>query len=116
MITGSQKHSAATRLATYGTLGPGRPNHHQLADLDGNWHWGTIRGRLVEAGWGAQAGFPGLVLDPTGDVVELDIFTSSDLPDHWARLDAFEGAEYQRVIINVTRDRGSSLLDLCDWR
>ena len=49
---------AETRLATYGTLAPGRVNNHHLADLGGFWRQGTVTGRLVEAGWGAKLGFP----------------------------------------------------------
>ena len=90
--------SAETRLATYGTLAPGRINHDQLADLRGTWCLGTVRGRLVEAGWGAGLGYPGLILDPSGQTVDVHVFESSDLPDHWPRLDAFEGPGYRRVI------------------
>lgn len=89
---------AHIRLATYGTLAPGRVNYDQLAGLDGHWRQGTVRGRLVEAGWGAKLGYPGLVLDPSGQDVEVHVFESSELPDHWLRLDAFEGAGYRREV------------------
>ncbi len=96
---------AATRLATYGTLAPGRVNNHHLADLEGYWRQGTVKGRLVEAGWGAKLGFPGLILDPLGQAVDVHLFESPDLPDHWPRLDAFEGEGYRRVVTQVyTRD------------
>ncbi len=85
------KKSAENRLATYGTLAPGRANHHQLADLKGNWRRGIVKGRLVEAGWGAELGYPGLILDPSGQAIEVDIFESTDLSGHWLHLerDAF---------------------------
>ena len=38
------------RLAVYGTLAPGRPNHHQLSALSGRWSEGHVRGQLHEAG------------------------------------------------------------------
>jgi gamma-glutamylcyclotransferase (GGCT)/AIG2-like uncharacterized protein YtfP len=60
-----------------------------------------VRGRLVEAGWGAALGFPGLVLDANGEAIEVQVFESSDLPAHWPRLDAFEGAGYRRVAAMV---------------
>lgn len=101
-ITGS----AAIRLATYGTLAPGRPNHHQLAALTGRWLRGMIRGRLVEAGWGAAMGFPGLVLDATGPTIEVHVFESLDLPMHWGRLDTFEGPGYRRVETQVRTEEG----------
>lgn len=96
------KTLAGTRLATYGTLAPGCANHHQLAALKGTWRRATVRGRLVEAGWGAKLGFPGMILDPSGDIIELDVFESSDLPAHWSRLDEFEGAGYRRVITRAS--------------
>ncbi|MEM7214418.1 MAG: gamma-glutamylcyclotransferase family protein [Pseudomonadota bacterium] len=93
--------SAQTRLATYGTLAPGQINHHQLAGLKGYWSKGFVRGTLIEEGWGAAHGCPGLVLDPNGPEVEVSIFESVDLPDHWERLDAFEGDGYQRVTVKA---------------
>ncbi len=99
-------NGADKRLATYGTLSPGRANHHQLADLKGHWREGTVRGRLVEAGWGATLGFPGLVLDQSGPLVQVYLFESTDLHDHWPRLDEFEGAGYRRVVTAVSTPDG----------
>jgi gamma-glutamylcyclotransferase (GGCT)/AIG2-like uncharacterized protein YtfP len=95
-----------TRLATYGTLGPGRPNHAQLAGLSGRWLAGHVRGSLAQAGWGAELGYPGLVLDPEGPLVEVDVFESPELPDHWHRLDAFEGPGYRRIAVDVSTAEG----------
>jgi len=53
------------RLFIYGTLGPGRPNEYVMQKIGGIWEAGSIKGRLIEAGWGATMGFPGLVLDET---------------------------------------------------
>ncbi len=100
------KPPAESRLATYGTLAPGRVNNAQLADLTGQWRRATVRGRLVEAGSGAKLGYPGLVLDPSGQEVEVHVFESPDLPDHWSRLDAFEGAGYRRVVTQVRAGEG----------
>src|SRR6476659_6359700 len=79
------------RLATYGSLAPGRPNAHQLQSLKGRWISGHVHGTLVEAGWGAALGYPALVLAPTDPAIELHVFESIELPLHWARLDDFEG-------------------------
>jgi len=98
--------AADTRLAAYGTLAPGRVNHHVLAGLQGRWRQGTVRGWLDETGWAAPLGYPGLVLDAAGPPVDVHLFESSDLPDHWARLDAFEGADYQRVVAQVRTTDG----------
>lgn len=98
------------RLATYGTLAPGRVNHHQLAGLEGAWTTGTIRGRLIQTGWGAALGYPALVLDDgqstEGEAIAVHLFTSADLPSHWDRLDAFEGAEYRRGEVMVETAEG----------
>src|SRR5512133_3213520 len=45
-------------LAVYGTLGPGRPNHHVLAPFGGEWTEGLIEGDLLPLGWGAELGYP----------------------------------------------------------
>jgi len=92
---------AELRLAVYGTLAPGRPNHHQLAGLSGAWLRGRVRGRLMAEGWGAALGYPGLVLDSQGEAIEVHVFQSADLPGHWARLDAFEGEGCRRDIAQV---------------
>ena len=102
---------ADTRLATYGTLAPGRVNHHQLAALPGRWLEGSVTGRLVEAGWGAKLGYPGLVLDlagfdPAAGAIAVHLFESPELPGHWPRLDAFEGEGYRRVAAPVATGEG----------
>ncbi len=99
-------NTALHRLATYGSLAPGRPNHHQLEGLEGRWLAGQVNGMLVQAGWGADLGYPALVLDPDGSDVSVDVFESIDLPAHWERLDAFEGPGYQRVVALVRTSTG----------
>lgn len=39
-------------------------------------------------------------------VIEADLFTSSDLPAHRQRLDAFEGADYERIVVPFFDDSG----------
>ena len=95
------------RLVTYGTLAPGQVNHGQLADLRGRWLRETIRGNLVEDGWGAAHGCPGIHLDPAGSEVEAQVFESAELPQHWARLDAFEGEGYARTMVQVETSEGT---------
>src|SRR4029453_15290299 len=94
-------NTALHRLATYGTLAPGRPNHHQLAGLEGRWLKGHVDGLLAEAGWGASLGYPALVIDPAGSAISVDVFVSIALPAHWARLNAFEGPGCKRAAITV---------------
>lgn len=99
--------SAHHRLATYGTLAPGRSNHHELSDLTGTWREGHVFGTLVASGWGAAEGYPGIHLDADGERVDVYILESTELPDHWERLDAFEGVEYERVLADVHSDQGT---------
>ncbi len=92
------------RLAVYGSLGPGRVNHHVVADIEGVWRRGTVRGRLIECGWGAAMGYPALVWEPGGECVALDVLESAQLVDHWDRLDAYEGEQYRRIVVTVEYD------------
>jgi gamma-glutamylcyclotransferase (GGCT)/AIG2-like uncharacterized protein YtfP len=94
------------RLAVYGSLGPGRDNNHQLSMMNGHWTRGEVRGRRVDLGWGSALGFPGVTLDPAGEAIAVDVLISAELPNHWARLDAFEGAEYRRVATKVATPAG----------
>lgn len=95
-----------TRLAIYGTLAPGRINHHQISALAGTWQRGTVRGHLFSSGWGAALGYPGLILDPLAPLVDVDLFESPELPEHWSRLDEFEGTGYRRDLATVNTERG----------
>jgi gamma-glutamylcyclotransferase (GGCT)/AIG2-like uncharacterized protein YtfP len=101
------------RFAVYGTLAPGLPNHHQLSGLSGRWIEGTVRGQLLQEGWGADLyGYPGIVLDVDGPTVAVQLFESLDLPDHWARLDEFEGSGYVRTATTVSTTEGDVLASI----
>lgn len=89
------------RLFVYGTLAPGRSNEHVLADLSGSWEPATVRGTFFLEAWGAAAGYPGVILAEDGDEVEGQVFSSHELPDHWQRLDEFEGEGYVRVLVSA---------------
>ena len=54
-------------------------------------------------------GYPALEPDPQGAPVEVDVLSSDELPAHWARLDAFEGAGYRRVQVQVLCEGGVTL-------
>jgi len=97
------------RLFVYGTLGPGRPNEHVLNAIGGSWQTATVTGTRRHAGWGAELGYPGLDLDEHGEEVEGFLFTSENLSGHWAVLDEFEGAAYQRVLTKAKLEDGSTV-------
>lgn len=96
-----QIEAARRRLAVYGTLAPGGPNHHLLEPLGGAWMRGVVRGTLCPRGWGAKLGFPALTWDPGGDPVEVDLLESEALEAAWPELDAFEGDGYLRILLAV---------------
>jgi gamma-glutamylcyclotransferase (GGCT)/AIG2-like uncharacterized protein YtfP len=52
-------------------------------------------------------GSPGLILNPLGPSVAVDLFDSPDLPQHWARLDEFEGSGYRRAVTIVNTAEGN---------
>jgi len=94
--------SAQHRLAVYGTLAPGEPNHHHLSDLAGEWiAGGTVTGTLESLGWGADMGYPALRWSASGDEVAVRLFVCAELPAHWPRLDEFEGDQYLRMLVPV---------------
>lgn len=95
------------RLFVYGSLAPGRPNAHVLAQVPGTWEAATVRGLLRQAGWGAAIGYPGIVVDEHGDEVAGFVFSSDELDAHWARLDQFEGEGYKRVSVSARLEDGS---------
>lgn len=94
------------RLFTYGSLQPGGSNEHVLSGIEGEWQLATIRGILYAAGWGADIGYPGLMLNSEGDDVQGQVFISSSLSAHWNELDEFEGEEYKRVLADITLSSG----------
>ena len=77
------------RLFVYGTLAPGRPNAHVLADVSGTWEPATVKGPLRQEGWGAAVGCPGIVLDNSGTDVQGFLFSSGELTALWTQLDEF---------------------------
>lgn len=102
-------NQAMQRLFVYGTLAPGRPNEHVLADVPGEWERASVTGRLIPEGWGAASGFPGIVLDEHGTEVEGFVFRAQSLAEHWARLDEFEGPGYERVVTTAKLKDGRTV-------
>jgi len=87
----------ADKLFIYGTLAPGEENHFVMEPIDGTWVSGSIRGTVLDVGWGgATSGYPGFIPEPGGDEVPGYLFTSKELPANWPMLDDFEGAGYRR--------------------
>lgn len=96
------------KLFVYGTLGPGRPNEHILKNIGGSFERGYVTGVLLEKGWGAEMGYPGIRLYAKGEQVAGFLFHSKNLKNHWSALDEFEGAAYERVLTNVQLKDGTT--------
>jgi gamma-glutamylcyclotransferase (GGCT)/AIG2-like uncharacterized protein YtfP len=92
---------SAQVLAAYGTLAPGRRNHHVVAPLGGEWTRGVVEGELSRDGWGKTSGYPGFRPREGAGAVWVHVLTSPALPSAWPELDAFEGAEYRRILVPV---------------
>ncbi len=89
------------RLAVYGTLAPGQPNHHIVAPLGGAWTDGFIEGELLPVGWGAPLGYWAFRPRVGGTAVAVHVLTAPGLATAWPTLDRFEGPEYQRIVVPV---------------
>ncbi len=85
-------------LIVYGSLAPGQPNYHELSNLEGKWTPAITEGILVNAGWADNLGYPGIHFHPISERKPIDcqLFRSTELVEHWPRLDEFEGDEYRR--------------------
>lgn len=97
------------RLFVYGTLAPGKANHGVLENVPGAWEVATLKGKLLDEGWGADLGCPGIVPSKDGEEVEGHLLTSARLSEYWAILDEFEGSGYKRVPVRVKVKSGAML-------
>ena len=91
--------SVSRHLIVYGSLAPGGLNHSLVSELEGEWMRGWVTGELLERGWGAAMSYPALRWCPEGKDIDAFLFISSQLPEHWRRLDDFEGLEYRRILV-----------------
>ena len=90
-------------LAVYGTLAPGRPNHHVVAPLGGEWTEGVVEGELSPEGWGATLGYPAFRPRVGGAAVAVRVLSAASLATAWPELDRFEGPGYLRILVPVFR-------------
>ena len=92
------------RLAIYGTLRRGEPNHKIIEHIAGEWVNGFVRGRIEE-----HYGFPFFALGDQGGMVPVEVLNSSGLAGSLERIDRFEGVWYRRTLIPVYDSDGSIL-------
>lgn len=50
-------------LFVYGTLMPNCPNSYVLENIVGKFVPATVKGKLIDAGWSASMGYPGIRLE-----------------------------------------------------
>jgi gamma-glutamylcyclotransferase (GGCT)/AIG2-like uncharacterized protein YtfP len=93
--------AASQRLAVYGTLAPGEVNHHVLEPIRGCWSTCVLRGAVDRSG-----SFPVFHWDPSGEELKAHLLESPELPNHWDRLDLFEGPRYKRRIVPAHTETG----------
>ena len=96
-----EKYQPSHKFAVYGSLAPGGPNHEKIACIEGEWIEGYVRGELQNTGWGAEIGYPAIICRPRAPKIEVKLFVSDKLRNHWERLDKFEGSEYHRSLVSV---------------
>lgn len=92
------------KLVVYGTLARGKINHSVISDVPGDWEDCSLNGEIHEV-----RGLPAFNWDPNGPIQNRELFTASDLPEHWERLDHFEGDSYQRILVPVRTSNGLSI-------
>jgi gamma-glutamylcyclotransferase (GGCT)/AIG2-like uncharacterized protein YtfP len=91
------------RIAVYGTLRPGEPNHSKLSRLQGVWRDAQVRGNVFQ-----DTGLPHFVWDVAALEIQVKIFESANLEKSWAELDRFEGQSYQRIwVVASLQDDGA---------
>lgn len=99
-------------LFVYGSLGPGRPNEGMFSEIQGGSQEGCVKGRLKNEVWGAEIGFPGIVLDGNAVEVRGFIFSSDELCKILPKLYEFEGEGYQCALIKV-KNLDGEILQAC---
>ncbi|TLT00909.1 gamma-glutamylcyclotransferase family protein [Aliarcobacter cibarius] len=90
-------------LFVYGTLMPNCPNAFVLENIVGKFVKASVKGKLIDAGWSASMGYPGIRLDAGNDTIHGFLFYSDNLINHWDNLDKFEGEEFERKEVIVER-------------
>ena len=99
------------KFVAYGTLRPGQPGHAVLKNVDGAWSSVTLHGVVHE-----KDGLPGFSYFGHADGVAAELLVSKDLPDHWRRLDEFEGARYERHLGLYRGDGALGISNVYVWQ
>ena len=99
-------------LFVYGTLMPNCPNSYVLENIVGKFVPATVKGKLIDAGWSASMGYPGIRLEMGNDTIHGFLFYSDNLINHWENLDIFEGVEFSRTPVIAERNNVELRIEL----
>jgi predicted metal-dependent HD superfamily phosphohydrolase len=80
-----------------------------MTAIGGAWREGfAMPGVREPKGWGAAIGYPGVAWKTGPSAIDVWVFESRNLSAHWDALDAFEGEEYVRLYVPLTRAGAAS--------
>lgn len=110
-LTFIEKYIPEIKLIIYGTLAPGKPNHHKISHIKGDWKPAVLKGgKLENKGWGADLGFNGYVPAKENEQTNISCYVlfSDELMKNWEILDEFEGAGYKRILAEYELENGEN--------
>lgn len=95
-------------LIIYGSLAPGESNHSIMDPIKGEWKKATIKGKLLEGGWGSSLGYHGFTPanSDEAEIINAYVLFSKDLTASWNYLDEFEGDGYIRIQTEYQLENG----------
>ncbi|WP_286927617.1 gamma-glutamylcyclotransferase family protein [Flavobacterium sp. UBA4197] len=105
-----KKFKPENYLIIYGTLAPGKPNHHIMEHIRGEWQQATVKGKLENKGWGAEMGYYGFRHADAGEQNEIEAYVlfSDELVANRKYLDDFEGSGYKRILASYKKSNGET--------
>lgn len=109
-LTFIEKYTPENKLIIYGTLAPGKPNHHKISHIKGDWKSAVLKGGKLESkGWGADLGFNGYVPAKENEQTNISCYVlfSDGLIKYWEFLDEFEGVGYKRILAEYELGNGN---------
>jgi gamma-glutamylcyclotransferase (GGCT)/AIG2-like uncharacterized protein YtfP len=92
------------RLFVYGSLRTGQTARGLVEPYVREWSPATVRGSM----YAFSSGYPGVVLEATGGIVMGELLWLRDLTAALPVLDAWEGDDYDRVLVQVDHLAGTT--------
>ncbi|HVV84865.1 MAG TPA: gamma-glutamylcyclotransferase family protein [Kofleriaceae bacterium] len=92
------------RLFVYGSLRTGQSARELVEPYVKDWEPATVRGSM----YAFPSGYPGVVLDPKGGIIMGELLHLRELATCMPRVDAYEGHDYLRELVQVEHVGGPS--------